>query len=94
MSTPAAPQVVVLGGGLGSRIESVAGGRPKALVPILGEPFAHHQMRLLASQGIREIVYVIGFRGDQIRREVGDREKGKLSVPRQNLPCRILHVRR
>ncbi len=80
MSTPAAPKVVVLGGGLGSRIESVAGGRPKALVPILGEPFAHHQMRLLASQGIREIVYVIGFRGDQIRREVGDGSEFGLAV--------------
>jgi NDP-sugar pyrophosphorylase family protein len=66
------PQIVVLGGGLGSRIETLAGGLPKSLVPILGEPFVHHQLRLLASQGIRDVVYVIGFRGEQIRAAVGD----------------------
>lgn len=70
---PAWPlQVVVLGGGLGTRMEGVAGGLPKALIPILGEPFAYHQLRLLASQGIRDVVYVVGFRGDQIRSAVGD----------------------
>ena len=62
----------MLGGGLGSRIEAVAGGLPKSLIPIVGEPFVHHQLRLLASQGIRDVVYVIGFRGDQIRSAVGD----------------------
>jgi NDP-sugar pyrophosphorylase family protein len=66
------PQVVILGGGLGTRMEAFAGGRPKALVPILGEPFVRHQLRLLATQGIRDVVYVIGFRGEQIRAEVGD----------------------
>ena len=74
------PQVVVLGGGLGSRIEVVAGGLPKSLIPVLGEPFAHHQLRLLASQGIEDVVYVVGFRGDQIRREVGDGRQFGLAV--------------
>ena len=74
------PQVVVLGGGLGSRMEAVAAGLPKSLIQVRGEPFVHHQLRLLASQGIREIVYVIGFRGDQIRRAVGDGSQFGLSV--------------
>ena len=74
------PQIVVLGGGLGSRIESLAVGLPKSLIPILGEPFVHHQMRLLASQGIRDVVYVIGFRGEQIRNAVGDGSEYGLAV--------------
>jgi NDP-sugar pyrophosphorylase family protein len=74
------PQIVVLGGGLGSRIEPLAGGLPKSLVPILGEPFVHHQLRLLASQGIREVVYVIGFRGEQVRSAVGDGREFGLAV--------------
>ena len=74
------PQVVVLGGGLGSRIEGVAGGLPKSLLPVLGEPFVHHQLRLLASQGVRDVVYVIGFRGEQIRRDVGDGSRFGLAV--------------
>ena len=72
--------MVVLGGGLGSRMEAVAGGLPKSLIPILGEPFVHHQLRLLAAQGIRDVLYVVGFRGEQIRRAVGDGTAFGLSV--------------
>jgi MurNAc alpha-1-phosphate uridylyltransferase len=61
-------------------MEAVAGGLPKSLIPVLGEPFAHHQLRLLASQGIRDVVYVIGFRGEQIRSEVGDGSEFGLAV--------------
>lgn len=53
-------------------MEGVASGIPKALVPVRGEPFAFHQLRLLASQGVREVVYVVGHRGTQIRDVVGD----------------------
>jgi NDP-sugar pyrophosphorylase family protein len=74
------PQIVVLGGGLGSRIETLAGELPKSLIPILGEPFVHHQLRLLASQEIRDVVYVIGFRGEQIRAAVGDGSDFGLTV--------------
>ena len=61
-------------------MEAVAGGLPKSLIPILGEPFVHHQLRLLASQGIRDVVYVIGFRGEQIRSAVGDGSEFGLAV--------------
>ena len=74
------PQIVVLAGGLGSRMEAVAEGLPKSLIPVRGEPFVHHQLRLLASQGIRDVVYVIGFRGEQIRRAVGDGAQFGLAV--------------
>jgi N-acetyl-alpha-D-muramate 1-phosphate uridylyltransferase len=53
-------------------MEGVAPGIPKALVPVLGEPFAFHQLRLLASQGVRAVVYVVGHLGEQIREAVGD----------------------
>lgn len=53
-------------------MEDAAPGIPKALVPVLDEPFAFHQLRLLASQEIREVVYLIGYRGAQIREAVGD----------------------
>ena len=72
--------VVVLAGGLGTRLRDAAPGLPKALVPVLGEPFAFHQLRLLASQGVREVVYVIGHLGSQIRAAVGDGDAFGLGV--------------
>jgi MurNAc alpha-1-phosphate uridylyltransferase len=64
------PQVVVLAGGLGTRLRPLVEDAPKALVTIRGEPFARHQLRLLASQGVRRVVYVVGYRGDQIREAI------------------------
>ena len=62
----------MLAGGLGTRMEGVAPGIPKALVPVCGEPFAFHQLRLLASQGVRDVVYVVGHLGAQVHDAVGD----------------------
>lgn len=45
---------------------------PKALLPVAGVPFAHHQLTWLASQGIGRVVYSIGYRGKQLRDYVGD----------------------
>ena len=58
--------------GSGRACAELAGGGPKALVPVLGEPFVHHQLRLLARQGVREAVFVVGFGGDELRAAVGD----------------------
>ena len=57
-----------------------SGELPKALVEVRGEPFAHHQLRLLAAQGVREVVYVIGFRGEKLRRAIRDGSRFGLRV--------------
>lgn len=61
-------------------MERVAPGVPKALVPVLDEPFAFHQLRLLASQGVSDVVYVIGHLGQQVRTAVGDGSAFGLNV--------------
>jgi NDP-sugar pyrophosphorylase family protein len=45
---------------------------PKALIPVAGVPFAHHQLAWLASAGVERVVYSIGYKGDMIRDFVGD----------------------
>lgn len=74
------PLVVVLAGGLGTRMRDRAGELPKALVEVAGEPFAHHQLRLLAGQGVREVVFVIGFQGEKLRAAIGDGSGFGLSI--------------
>ena len=57
-----------------------SGELPKALVPVRGEPFAYHQLRLLAAQGVQEVLFVIGFRGEKLRHAVGDGSRLGLRV--------------
>jgi len=42
------------------------------MVPVAGEPFIAHQLRLLAGQGIQEVVICCGFLGEQIEDYVRD----------------------
>ena len=71
---------VILAGGLGTRIRSVSGPLPKALVPVAGQPVAGHQLGWLAGEGVRSVVLCIGHGGDQLRAYVGDGSRWGLSV--------------
>lgn len=71
MAEPLIP-VCILAGGLGTRLGAAARGLPKPLVPVAGEPFLFHQLRLLARHGADEIVLCVGHRGELIEKAVGD----------------------
>jgi len=64
--------VAVLAGGLGTRLRPWTESIPKALVDVNGEPFLAHQLRLLASRGVRRVVLCIGYKGEMIRNWAGD----------------------
>lgn len=74
------PACAILAGGLGTRLRPLTTNVPKVLAPVLGEPFAHHQLNLLARQGIKRVVYCIGHLGDLVREYVGDGARWGLSV--------------
>lgn len=71
---------VILAGGLGTRMRGVTGDLPKMLVPVRGEPFAHHQLAWLAAQGVASVLLSIGHHGAAIREFVGDGARWGLSV--------------
>lgn len=64
--------VAILAGGLATRLRPVTETIPKALVEIAGRPFAVHQAELLARHGIRDVVWLVGYRADQIEAALGD----------------------
>ncbi len=64
--------VAILAGGLATRLRPITETIPKALVPVAGEPFLAHQLRLLHSHGLRRVVLCVGFLGEMIEREFGD----------------------
>ena len=73
-------QVVILAGGIGSRVQSVAGGQPKALIPVAGRPFIEHQFALLMQSQIRDVVLCLGHLGQLIEQHVGDGSRWGLHV--------------
>ena len=68
-------QALILSGGLGTRLGEVARTVPKHLMEVAGEPFAHHQLRWLAGNGVTEIVECVGHLGDEIVAALGTGER-------------------
>jgi len=62
----------ILMGGLATRLRPLTERIPKALLPVSGEPFIAHQLRLLQANGIDRAVLCIGHFGGAIREFVGD----------------------
>ena len=72
--------VVILAGGIGSRLGKLTKKTPKALVKINGKPFIYYQLNLLRKKGIKEVILCIGYLGGQIKKYVGDGKKFNLNV--------------
>lgn len=68
--------VAILAGGLATRLHPITEQIPKALVPVAGEPFLSHQLRLLHRVGIRKAVLCVGFLGEMIEKEFGAHAHG------------------
>jgi NDP-sugar pyrophosphorylase family protein len=73
-------QCVILAGGLGTRLWPMTKTMPKALIPINGRPFADYQLAWLVRQLITDVIYCVGFLGEQIRNHVGDGAGAGLKV--------------
>jgi N-acetyl-alpha-D-muramate 1-phosphate uridylyltransferase len=72
--------IVILAGGLATRLRPLTNAIPKSLIPIAREPFIAHQLRLLHDNGIREVVICAGFLGEQIVDFVGNGNAFDLSI--------------
>lgn len=72
--------VVILAGGLATRLRPITEKIPKALVEICGTPFIDHQLRLLAANGVTRLVMSVAYRGEMIEEYVGDGSRYGMSV--------------
>lgn len=64
-------QVVVLMGGLGSRLGDITANQPKPLVPIHGKPFFEYELKLLLQSGFRKFLFLVGYRSEMIEQYFG-----------------------
>ncbi|WP_339051184.1 sugar phosphate nucleotidyltransferase [Rickettsiella endosymbiont of Xylota segnis] len=76
--------IVILAGGLATRLGSLSKKTPKSLIIVNEEPFIAHQLRLLKSQGFERVILCIGYLGDLIREYVKNGKQFGLSVTYAN----------
>jgi MurNAc alpha-1-phosphate uridylyltransferase len=79
MELPMLP-VAILAGGLATRLRPLTETIPKSLIPISGEPFIAHQLRLLKSRGLERVVLCVGYLGEMVQEFVGDGASFGLAV--------------
>src|SRR2546421_241555 len=65
-------RAVVLAAGRGSRLGPLTSEAPKPLLPLNGSPILEQNLRSLASYGIRNIAINVHYRGEAIRKRVGN----------------------
>ncbi|MBF0314562.1 MAG: NTP transferase domain-containing protein [Oligoflexia bacterium] len=73
--------VIILAGGLATRLRPITEKIPKSLVAVDDRPFILHQLQRLAMMGFYDIVISTGYRGDMIMRLLGERGNSLIEFP-------------
>lgn len=60
-------KVVILAGGLGTRLQEETTVRPKPMVQIGGRPILWHIMSIYAAHGYKEFIVALGYKGEVIK---------------------------
>jgi len=60
-------KAVIMAGGLGTRVSSVANDIPKPMIKIAGKPVLQYQIENLRSNNIKDIIIVVGHLGNVIK---------------------------
>ena len=65
-------QIVILAGGLGTRLRPITEKIPKPLVPVAGKPFLEWQIEFVKKCGFKKILLLVSYLGEQIEEHFGD----------------------
>lgn len=73
-------QVVILAGGLGTRLRPITEQVPKPMVPVGGRPFLEYIVEHVAEQGFRDLLLLLGYLGEQVQQHFGDGRKWGIAI--------------
>ncbi len=59
-------EVIILAGGLGTRLRDTVPDLPKCMAPVAGQPFLTHVIRYLLSQGVEKFIFSLGYKHEII----------------------------
>ncbi len=61
-------RVIILAGGLGTRISEESDTKPKPMIEVGGRPLLWHVMKIYAAQGIDDFIIAAGYKSEAIKR--------------------------
>jgi magnesium-protoporphyrin IX monomethyl ester (oxidative) cyclase len=73
-------QIVVLAGGLATRMRPITEKIPKAMILVNGKPFLEHQIELFRRNGVTDIILCVGYKAQQIKDYFGDGSKFDVKI--------------
>lgn len=73
-------KVVIIAGGKGTRIASVNKEVPKPLIPVAGKSVVEYQIELARRYGYVDILFVLGYLGEQIEAYFGNGSKWGVNI--------------
>lgn len=73
-------RVLILAGGLGTRLRPAIGATPKSMAPVAGRPFLEHLLERAARGGSRRVVLLTGYGADTIEGYFGTGQEHGLEI--------------
>jgi MurNAc alpha-1-phosphate uridylyltransferase len=74
------PTIVIIAGGLATRLYPITKTVPKSMLEVAHEPFISYQLKLLKKKGMERVVICSGYLGEQIQKYVGNGSQYGLEV--------------
>jgi choline kinase len=68
-------KAIILAAGVGSRLRPLTDALPKCLLEVGGRTILDHEMAALERNGITDVIVVVGYCADRIRRHLGGRAR-------------------
>lgn len=72
--------VVIICGGLGTRIKQISKGQPKSLIEILDKPFLYWQLDNLIAQDVKKVILCVGHLADQVEAAIKIYDRKELEI--------------
>jgi len=85
-------KVIILAGGLGTRISEETENKPKPMVLIDDKPILWHLMNIFSTQGYDEFVLALGYRSDVIKRWLLDLNDLSGDIEIDTLDRKVTHL--
>jgi NDP-sugar pyrophosphorylase family protein len=73
-------KILVIAGGLATRMRPIAEDVPKCMVDIKGKPLIHHQLEVFKRQGFDEIIFCVAHLADEVKGYFKDGSSLGLSI--------------